>query len=322
MNRKILVDLRNILATLYSNEADIRRIGNDSGIDLRHINFNTSAINIWNAVLTEAEKHQQVEELLKAVEGEYPRSQPFHDAYSAYRQLASATGLTDLVSSSPDNDQKSQHKLGRQWLFALFSGLVVIGFIAMRSLGIIGPRDDSNDTPTAVITTLNTSTLALTGTVTAETTPIITNTQSALPGAAVQPTPVFTETVTEMLVHTPTVTFTPTLSPTAISDTSTSQPTATMTPPPTEPQLAATVIEKTFPCQAQVIASSGTVKLGSIYTVPNIKSPKRSSVEVGIIVTVTQPSPDGLWYHIVAETSGELGWISSPNLSLLSDCPN
>ena len=95
-----------------------------------------------------------------------------------------------------------------------------------------------------------------------------------------------------------------------------------MTPPPTEPQLAATVIEKTFPCQAQVIASSGTVKLGSIYTVPNIKSPKRSSVEVGIIVTVTQPSPDGLWYHIVAETSGELGWISSPNLSLLSDCPN
>jgi len=76
-----------------------------------------------------------------------------------------------------------------------------------------------------------------------------------------------------------------------------------------------------FPCQAQVVASSGSGTVGNIYFVPDDNSPRRSPVEVGTIVTVTQQSTDGLWYHIFQRTV-ELGWIPARYLSLLSDCPN
>ena len=148
MNHKISVDLRNILATLYSDEASIRRIVNDSGIDLLRINFNASVVNIWNSVLTEAEKHQQVEGLLKAVEGEYPRNHEFQAACRAYRQA-----IGRPADPHPVNVSESPIKPKRR-LLALLLPLVFIGAVS----GGWYIFDRNYNTPIATLTVADSAT--------------------------------------------------------------------------------------------------------------------------------------------------------------------
>ena len=60
MNRDIFVNLRNILTKLYPDELSIRRIIDESGVDSSRIDLRSTTINSWHAVLTEAEKTNQV----------------------------------------------------------------------------------------------------------------------------------------------------------------------------------------------------------------------------------------------------------------------
>ena len=75
MNRQPLINLQKILTKLYEDERSIRRIVSDAGITSSTMYIDAHALNSWHSVLTEAEKHHQVETLLKAVENEFGNNQ-------------------------------------------------------------------------------------------------------------------------------------------------------------------------------------------------------------------------------------------------------
>lgn len=101
MNRQPLVNLQKILAELYEDERSIRRIVSDAGITSSTMSIDAHALNSWHSVLTEAEKHHQVETLLKAVEIEFGDNRAFRAACYAYRCSAICTGDTILVRLFP-----------------------------------------------------------------------------------------------------------------------------------------------------------------------------------------------------------------------------
>lgn len=74
MNPTSLAQLRKTLAYLYPSKADIRRVAYDAEIDTGDIPVNGSAEALWHALLDEANKQHQVEQLLKIIDGEYPNN--------------------------------------------------------------------------------------------------------------------------------------------------------------------------------------------------------------------------------------------------------
>lgn len=112
MNRQSLANLQKVLATIYEDEHSIRRIVKDAGLTTASMRINDHALNSWYSVLHEAEKHSQVDQLLRIVAVEYPNNQPFHKAYADYRQ---ATGD---VATPP---------LLRRWRPVLLTTLLLVG---------------------------------------------------------------------------------------------------------------------------------------------------------------------------------------------------
>jgi len=100
MSDNAFKSLRKILATLYPDLPSIRRIADDAGIDSSRIEFSSTAINCWHAVLTEAKKLDQIEALLHAVESEYGSNTEFLKACQAYRQSTGSQPVEyhDIVS--------------------------------------------------------------------------------------------------------------------------------------------------------------------------------------------------------------------------------
>jgi hypothetical protein len=86
---EILAELRNVLVKLYPDEASMRRISHDAGLDLARVMLNFSAINNWHSILREAENVGRVDALLTVILQEYGRNQTLLDAYQAYQQTAS-----------------------------------------------------------------------------------------------------------------------------------------------------------------------------------------------------------------------------------------
>jgi|694.fasta_scaffold70576_3 hypothetical protein len=69
MNR--FTALRSVLANLYPTQEDARRIVTDTGLNLAYIQFSDKAINNWQNILSEAEKHDCLDALLEVVLEEY-----------------------------------------------------------------------------------------------------------------------------------------------------------------------------------------------------------------------------------------------------------
>ncbi len=65
MDQVIFTKLRTILAELYSDEASIRRVIGDAGIDSARVSFGTNAQNCWHSILTEANKIRDTPQGLK-----------------------------------------------------------------------------------------------------------------------------------------------------------------------------------------------------------------------------------------------------------------
>ena len=66
-------ELRTHLAELYPDVADARRVADDAGVTTAPIDFGGKVINMWHAILTEADKHDQVGAIIKIALDEYPR---------------------------------------------------------------------------------------------------------------------------------------------------------------------------------------------------------------------------------------------------------
>lgn len=80
MNPQALAALRDSLAKLYPDACSIRRIVDDSGIDSSKMTIDSHPEDSWHSVLSEAEKHYQVEALLQTVEHEYGNNREFQAA--------------------------------------------------------------------------------------------------------------------------------------------------------------------------------------------------------------------------------------------------
>jgi hypothetical protein len=99
MNQTIFVDLRACLAKLYPDEYSIRRITADAGLDAWRIIFNSTPINNWHSILTEANKLTRIDALLDVVDREYGGNQEFQTTCVAYRRSKGQPAAVDLASA-------------------------------------------------------------------------------------------------------------------------------------------------------------------------------------------------------------------------------
>jgi Effector-associated domain 1 len=109
MSNIIFARLRKILSFLCSSEQDVRRVATDSGIDLTKIIFNSSVINIWDSVLTEARKNNQIDVLLGIVKVEYPTNSEFQEVYGEYERVKSFDTYQQLSQEDHGNSAKIEH---------------------------------------------------------------------------------------------------------------------------------------------------------------------------------------------------------------------
>jgi tetratricopeptide (TPR) repeat protein len=93
-------DLRDLLAFLYPDVLSIRRIIDDAGIGSSRIDISETAVNSWHFVLIEAEKINQIGDLLNAVKGEYGTNERFQNIYDTYHLTK---GQTDAQRNNHQN---------------------------------------------------------------------------------------------------------------------------------------------------------------------------------------------------------------------------
>lgn len=303
MNPRILIDLRNILATLYPDGRSIRRVVDDAGVDSSKMDIDTHALNSWHSVLSEAEKNHQIEAILKTVEVEYGNNQTFQAAYHHYRQT-----ISDSISKAHVDHPKTQNKPRRQRLLVSIIGLLLTGIVGsglywgipgLRNLGMaistaatIVPDTDeteapfavaSNEVPAAPSPSINTT--------------VVTRTQiTAMPFTSTPETP--TSTPTTVFTATPTSIVTPT-----------PEPTATATPVPIP----------SYPCDATTTTKS------SANTIRLLGSPaggtQKETLPEGVIVQIIRKVPNTDLYEIWYIERHIGGYVNANNLNLSSLCP-
>jgi hypothetical protein len=83
-----LHNLRGILADLYPDANDARRLADDAQLSVSSINFNGPAENVWQDVLTQAVNEEKFGELLQQAIDEYPNNSKLLMAAWTYKQDA------------------------------------------------------------------------------------------------------------------------------------------------------------------------------------------------------------------------------------------
>jgi hypothetical protein len=78
--------LRNILAEIYDDLSNAKRIVDDAGLNKLNIEFSAIAISNWHAILREAEKSNRLDTLLNITLTEYPENQQLSVACEEYRK--------------------------------------------------------------------------------------------------------------------------------------------------------------------------------------------------------------------------------------------
>jgi hypothetical protein len=81
-----LTSLRGILAELYPDADDARRLADDAQISVSSINFNGPAENVWQNTLTQAINEGRFAELLQIAIDEYPKNNKLLMAAWTYKQ--------------------------------------------------------------------------------------------------------------------------------------------------------------------------------------------------------------------------------------------
>jgi formylglycine-generating enzyme required for sulfatase activity len=98
----LITFLRSILAHLYTNEADARRVVADAGLAADRIPFSGHATNTWHAILTEAEKSGRIDAVLAVALKEYGSNQALQAVAAVYGGGAASTSSTAApVSQTP-----------------------------------------------------------------------------------------------------------------------------------------------------------------------------------------------------------------------------
>ena len=163
MNPTIFAELRKVLARLFPDEADIRRISDDVGLYVGRIHFGSSALNVWHSVLTEAEKTHKVEVLLKVVKYEYGSNLEFQAVYQAYRQSLGEQEDVEQHTNVFTHQSKPHASTWQQRLPAMLIGIALIGLAGGSAYWMLGGSQSGGNIPptsTAAVSGLGGSTAA------------------------------------------------------------------------------------------------------------------------------------------------------------------
>lgn len=95
------VELRNILAELYSDEDSARRVVTDASLDAKRIRFSGSAINIWNSILTEARNTENIVQLLDVILSDFVDNSDLRAACEDFRRFSEHTGKPVVDEDAP-----------------------------------------------------------------------------------------------------------------------------------------------------------------------------------------------------------------------------
>lgn len=105
-----LHNLRGVLADLYPDANDARRLADDAALDASNINFYGSAENVWQAVLGQAVNEEKMSSLLQYVIDEYPTNSTLLLAAWTYKQ---DTEHIIAVSSGEYEDMSNGNGISR-----------------------------------------------------------------------------------------------------------------------------------------------------------------------------------------------------------------
>lgn len=91
----LFAELKKILAALYGEAADARRVASDAGLDLTQIPFDAKAINTWHNLLAVAIRSGALTAVLDTALDEYGQHQPLVMICARYRDWLAAGGHLD-----------------------------------------------------------------------------------------------------------------------------------------------------------------------------------------------------------------------------------
>lgn len=79
------IELRNVLADVYSDSASMQRVAEDTGVKTSRINFQTSPLNTWHFLLKEACYAGLCKQLKAVVLAEYPKNKKLREAFNNFK---------------------------------------------------------------------------------------------------------------------------------------------------------------------------------------------------------------------------------------------
>src|SRR4051794_22585303 len=91
---ELLTALNYVLADLFPFQTDSVRIVNEAGLPPAFISFSNKAIDNWHSILSEADKREQILDIIRAARQSYPENPILIQAeYAETNKLASLTNL-------------------------------------------------------------------------------------------------------------------------------------------------------------------------------------------------------------------------------------
>jgi hypothetical protein len=96
----VLTQLRNVLSDLYPDVVDARTVASTAGLPVSRIVLQGRAVNVWHAILEEAEKQGRVEAVIRVALDEYPSHNGLQAAARAYGVPVEPSGSVGRVATS------------------------------------------------------------------------------------------------------------------------------------------------------------------------------------------------------------------------------
>lgn len=111
--RQALAQLRAVLADLYDDQASIRRIVHDAGLDGAQIAFSSRAEDSWHSILLEAKKRRRLEQIVQIATREYSGNGDLQATWAIYKNVTHVKN-TEINQSQPQDYQRKSYQTASQ----------------------------------------------------------------------------------------------------------------------------------------------------------------------------------------------------------------
>ena len=141
---KKLTQLNDVLGDLVSNKDGITKYVKDSGLKPQYINTSGSALDVWSEVLSEADKNNKVDELIKVVLHSYPDNSFLKTALISKEIDFSASPDIDDISDWQDISEETLEVLTLEQSTLLPINFLAKGLQKSKSVGKVEIKIGNN----------------------------------------------------------------------------------------------------------------------------------------------------------------------------------